>query len=161
VKAVSRESGRLAQGKQPDMPTGSNTMHFLDHPDLPAGRKATYLRIVAAIKMHKVETHLIRFTVGGDRIDYKGKVSTPTADLETIKILLNSTVSTPNAKMLTADIEIFTSARPWIATNTCASRQKTFRPTSWSSITSLRLSTMAMSSPRFEKACMAFHKPAS
>ena len=43
---------------------------------------------------------LIRFTIGG-------KVSTPTADLETIKILLNSTVSTPNAKMLTANIEIF------------------------------------------------------
>jgi hypothetical protein len=34
---------------------------------------------------------------------YKGKVSTPTADLETIKILLNSTVSTSNAKMLTAN----------------------------------------------------------
>jgi hypothetical protein len=65
------------------------------------------LRIVAAIKMHKVEPHRIRFTVGGDRINYKDKVGTPTANLETIKILLNSTVSTPNAKMLTADIEIF------------------------------------------------------
>jgi hypothetical protein len=107
LAAASREIGRLAHGKQPDMPTGSNTMHFLDHRDLPAGRKATYLRIVAAIKMHKVETHRIRFTVGGGRIDYKGKVSTPTATLETIKILLNSTVSTPNAKMLTADIKFF------------------------------------------------------
>ena len=100
LEAASREIGRLAQGKQPDMPSGSNTMHFLDHRDLPAGRKATYLRIVAAIKMHKVETHRIRFTVGGDRIEYKGKVSTPTANLETIKLLLNSTVSTPNAKMI-------------------------------------------------------------
>ena len=107
LAAASREIGRLAQGKQPDMPTGSNTMHFLDHRDLPAGCTATYVRIVAAIKMHKVETHRIRFTVGGDRIDYKGKVSTPTANLETIKLLLNSTVSTPNAKMLTADIDNF------------------------------------------------------
>ena len=57
--------------------------------------------------MHKVETHRIRFTVGGNRINYKGKVSTPTANLETIKILLNSTGSTLNAKMLTADIENF------------------------------------------------------
>jgi len=105
--AASREIGRLAQGKQSDMRTGSNTMHFLDHRDLPAGRKATYLRIVAAIKMHKVETYRIRFTVGGNRINYKGKVSTPTADLETIKLLLNSTVSTPNAKMLSANIENF------------------------------------------------------
>ena len=107
LAAASREIGRLAQGKQPDMPTGSNTMHFLDHSNLPAGCKATYLRIVAAIKLHKVEMHRIRFTVGGNRIDYKGKISTPTANLETIKLLLNSTVSTPNAKMLTADIENF------------------------------------------------------
>jgi hypothetical protein len=105
LAAASREIGRLAQVKQPDIPTGSNIMHFLDHCDLPAGRKATYLRIVAAIKLHKIETHRIRFIVGGDRINYKGKVSTPTADLDTIKILLNSTVSTPNAKMLTADME--------------------------------------------------------
>jgi hypothetical protein len=154
LAAASREIGCLAQGKQPDMPTGSNTVHFLDHRNLPAGCKATYLRIVATIKMHKVETHRIRFTAGG-------KVSTPTANLETIKILLNSTVSTPMQKCSLPTLKILTSARPWIATNTCASRQKTFRPTSWSSTTSLRLSTMAMSSPRFEKVCMAFHKPAS
>ena len=42
LEAASREIGRLAQGKQPDMPTGSNTMHFMDHRDLPAGCKATY-----------------------------------------------------------------------------------------------------------------------
>jgi hypothetical protein len=32
LAAASREIGRLAQGKHPDMPTGSNTMHFLDQP---------------------------------------------------------------------------------------------------------------------------------
>jgi hypothetical protein len=107
LAAASREIGCLAQGKEPAMPTGSNTMHFLDHRNLPAGCKATYLRVFTAIKMHKVETHRVRFTVGGNRIDYKGKVSTPTANLETIKILLNSSVSTSNAKMLTTDNEIF------------------------------------------------------
>ena len=111
--------------------------------------------------MHKVETHRIRFTVGGNRIDYKGKVSTPTANLETIKLLLNSTVSTPNAKMLTADIENFYLGTPMDRYEYMRIPQKTFRPTSWSSTTSLRLSTMAMSSLKFEKACMAFRKPAS
>jgi hypothetical protein len=57
--------------------------------------------------LYKVKTHPIRFTVGGNRIDYKGKVSTPTAALQTINILLNSTVSTPDAKVLTATIEKF------------------------------------------------------
>ena len=57
--------------------------------------------------MHKVKTHPIRFTVGGDLINYKGKVITPTAALQTIKILLNSTVSTPDAKVLTATPGLF------------------------------------------------------
>jgi hypothetical protein len=50
LEDASREIGRLAQGKQPDMPTGSNTMHFINHRNLLAGCRATYLRIVAAIK---------------------------------------------------------------------------------------------------------------
>jgi len=90
------------------MPTGINMMHFPDDCRL----QSHVLRIVAAIKMHKVETHRIRFSVGGDRIDYNGKVSTPTANLGTIKILLNSTMSTLNAKMLTADIEFFYLGKP-------------------------------------------------
>jgi len=61
LEAASREIGRLAQGKQPDMPTGSNTMHFMDPHNLPVDdRRATYLCIVAAIKLHKAETHRIR-----------------------------------------------------------------------------------------------------
>ena len=42
-----------------------------------------------------------------DRIQYEGRVSTPTADLATIKCLLNSVVSTPNAKFMTIDISDF------------------------------------------------------
>jgi hypothetical protein len=87
LEAASREIGRLAQGKQLDMPTGSNTMHFINHCSLLAGCRATYLRIAAAIKLHKAKTNQIRFTVGGNRINYKGRVSTPTTNLETIKIL--------------------------------------------------------------------------
>lgn len=42
--------------------------------------------------------------LGGNRIDYPGKVSTPTADLTTIKLLLNSVISTHAARFATADI---------------------------------------------------------
>jgi hypothetical protein len=55
----------------------------------------------------KAEPERIHFTVGGDCIDYKGKVSTPTAVLTTVKLLLNSVISTPNAKFMTADIKDF------------------------------------------------------
>src|SRR5687768_907863 len=45
--------------------------------------------------------------VGGNLIDYPNKVSTPTADLVTAKCIINSTLSTPNARCLTANIKDF------------------------------------------------------
>ncbi len=38
---------------------------------------------------------------------YPGDADTPTADLLTIKILLNSIISTPNARFMTMDIKDF------------------------------------------------------
>jgi hypothetical protein len=107
IAAAANEIGRLAQGVQPHMPTGTNTIHFIHPSDEPADRKATYLRIVSALKPLKQETRRIRFTVGGNRIDYKRKVSTPTSDLMMVKIPLNSVVSTPGAKFVTNDIQDF------------------------------------------------------
>jgi hypothetical protein len=107
IAAAANKIGRLAQGVQPHMPTGTNTIHFIHPSEKPADRKGTYLRIVSALKPLKQETRRIRFTVGGNRIDYKGNVSTPTSDLTTVKILLNSVVSTPGAKFMTNDIQDF------------------------------------------------------
>ena len=45
-------------------------------------------------------------TIGG-HLQYDGKTSTKTAGLETIKIHLNSTISTKNAKYVAADIGKF------------------------------------------------------
>jgi hypothetical protein len=44
---------------------------------------------------------------GGDRIHYPGNAGTPTANLLTIKILINSIISTPGAKFMTMDIKDF------------------------------------------------------
>ena len=46
-------------------------------------------------------------TAGGNLLEYNGKTSTETASLETIKIHLNSTISTKNAKYVAADIGKF------------------------------------------------------
>ena len=104
---TSLELGRLTQGCLPFTKTGSETMFFIPHTDKPSDRIATYLRIVAALKPNKADMYRIRFTVGGDKIIYHGKVSTPTADLTTVKALLNSTISTPNAKFMSIDIKDF------------------------------------------------------
>ena len=45
--------------------------------------------------------------IGGDRPEYDGKTSTETASLETIKIHLNSTISTKDVKYAAADIGNF------------------------------------------------------
>ena len=44
---------------------------------------------------------------GGDRVNYLGDAGTPTADLLIVKILLNSIISTANAKFMTIDIKDF------------------------------------------------------
>jgi len=45
--------------------------------------------------------------VGGDHINYLGDCRTPTADLLTVKSLLNSIVSTMGAKFMAIDIKDF------------------------------------------------------
>ena len=44
---------------------------------------------------------------GGDRVHYPGDAGTPTADLLTVKLLINSIISTPGAKFMTMDIKDF------------------------------------------------------
>ena len=46
-------------------------------------------------------------TVGGNLIVYPGDCGTPTVDLLTVKVLLNSVTSTPDAKFMTIDIKDF------------------------------------------------------
>jgi hypothetical protein len=111
IQSAANEIGRLAQGVLPDMPTGTDTM-FIPFSALPAVHQATYLCIVAELKPTKAETRRIRFTVGGNCISYPGKVSTPTADLTTAKILFNSVVSTPGAKFASFDIKNFYLSNP-------------------------------------------------
>jgi hypothetical protein len=44
---------------------------------------------------------------GGDRVHYPGDAGIPTADLLTVKLLLNSIINTPNTKFMTMDIKDF------------------------------------------------------
>jgi hypothetical protein len=43
----------------------------------------------------------------GDRVQYPGNTGTPTANLLTVKILINSIISTPGTKFMTMDIKDF------------------------------------------------------
>ena len=106
MRAAANEIGRLVNGGG-DITNGSQTIYFIPHCDKPHNQQATYLHIVTKDKPYKKEKKRIRFTIGGDRIEYKGKLATTTSNLTTIKIHLNSVVSTPGAKYDTADISNF------------------------------------------------------
>jgi hypothetical protein len=72
--------------------------------NIPKDRNITYNKIVCDYKPHKKEKECVRLTVGGDRLDYSGDVATSTADITTFKILINSTLSTEDAAMMTMEI---------------------------------------------------------
>jgi hypothetical protein len=103
------EFGRTMQGvgktrSKEDKIEGTDTMHLIKKSDIPKNKKITYARFCRDIRPQKAETHRTRLTAGGDRLDYKGKTSTDTAGLETIKIHINSTISRKDAKYMCIDI---------------------------------------------------------
>ena len=105
--SFSNEFGRLTQGGNNRI-VGTNTIFFTHKIDVPfETKKLTYGKIVCSIKPHKEETHRTRLTVGGNLLDFNGKLTTPTATVTTAKCLFNSVVSTKNARCVTADVKNF------------------------------------------------------
>ena len=93
-KLFGNEIGRLAQG-MPGRVDGTNTLFFIDEEKIPRDRRkdVTYRRVVCDVREGKTEENRPQLTVGGDRINYLGEVSTPTVCLLTVKLLVNSVIS--------------------------------------------------------------------
>ena len=98
---------RLTQGVGNCMPRGTNTVFYIPNSRVPANRKVTYARMVITIFPHKTEVNCVRVTVGGNILDYPGATTTNCASLTTTKCLLNSTISTPDDRLMTLDIKDF------------------------------------------------------
>ena len=96
--SFTNELGRLAQGVN-NSGDGTTTIQFIPYDSIPNDWHAhvTYGRIVVEYKPHNTEKHHTHLTVGGNLIEYPGNVTTPTADINTSKILFNSVISTKNA----------------------------------------------------------------
>ena len=107
MTSFSNELGRLAQGAGTRMPTGTNIIHFIAKKTVTVRRTVTYGRIVATIRSAKVETHRVRLTVDSNRTNYYGDKSIFMAEIETVNILLNSTISTPRIIFSTVDVKDF------------------------------------------------------
>jgi len=89
------ELGPLANGVDGRV-KGTNTIRFIKHDDVPQTRRKdiTYGSFQCNVRPKKIETpNRTRFVAGGDRINYPGEVTTPTADMLVAKILFNSVIS--------------------------------------------------------------------
>ena len=105
-----RERWQRSFGKEiRRLATETKTIKFQLKTEIPRDRwrDITYARIVCNERPEKQDPDQTRITMGGDRINYPGDCGTPTADLISVKLLLNSIISTQHAKFMTIDIKDF------------------------------------------------------
>ena len=111
-KLSANKFGRLTKGLKRAI-QGTETMKFIQKHEVPYNNKVTYTRFVCDYRPQKEENERTTITMWGNRLEYQGEVSTKTAGLTTIKLLLNSVVSSIWAKFVTADVKTFTSTPQW------------------------------------------------
>lgn len=98
TRDAANEFGCLFQGigtrrQASDRIKGTTTCFFIARPQVPPDRKVTYANFICNVCPQKKETHRIRCTVGGDKLDYPGDASSPTVYILDTKVHLNSIIS--------------------------------------------------------------------
>ena len=117
----------------------TKTMRAIHFHEQPAERRkdTTYYNRVVKVKVKN--GFRVRGTVGGDRIHFDGDVAAHTAEMSTVKILLQSVVS-DDAHFMTLDIKDFylntprVHQNPSVLNSSCDHRQVCLAPvrTQWS-----------------------------
>ena len=85
---------------------GTYTTFFITKYQVPRYllKYVTYGRIVVDYIPQKEEPHILQLTVGGGGlIVFSGYFITPTEEITTAKIIINSTISTPGARYMCCD----------------------------------------------------------
>jgi hypothetical protein len=109
AKSAANEFGRLAQGLKDGRVKGTDTITFIHKDQVPAERikDVTYGSFRCNYKPNKEEKECTRLTAGGNKINYPDDCRTPMADMILFKTLINSILSTTNAKCIMMDIKDF------------------------------------------------------
>ena len=81
---------------------GTYTMFFVAQDQVPRyqSKDVTYGLVVVDYIPHTEEPHRTRPTVGGDLIVYTGDLNTPTSDVTTAKLIIDSTISTTGERYM-------------------------------------------------------------
>jgi hypothetical protein len=107
TRSFANELGRLPNGVGTQMKSGTQTIHYIAHMQVPSNHTVTYGRIVVLLRPQKSEVECTQLTVGGNLTNYPGNRSTKTAGLMTANLLFNSVVSTLGAKFMGMDLKNF------------------------------------------------------
>ncbi len=107
--SLGNKFGQLANGIGGRIENPTNTIELIFQHKVPTERikYVTYGQFVCTVRPDKAEPNQTRFTVGGDRINYPGEVTTPTMEMLVAKMLFNSVISTKGARFMTMDISNF------------------------------------------------------
>ena len=103
------EIGRLEQG-MPGQSKGTNTIIFIRKNEVPKDhwKDTAHARIICNVRQQKQEVNRTRLTYDGGNLVIPGvDLGTPTADLLTVKLLLNSVVYTKGARFACFDLKDF------------------------------------------------------
>ena len=113
MRSLSNEWGRLANDNIYGI-KGTNTITFIPRRSVPHDRDITYATFVCDVKSLKKETHRVRITVGGDRLNCPDNTGFPAANLLETKLLVKNTISSAKhgAKFISVDISNYFLASP-------------------------------------------------
>ena len=104
---MSNELVQLASGVGDRRKYGTKTISFIPKHQVPAGRKATYANEVCYYRPLKYDPYRVGLTVGGNRLIYHVDPSAPASSVLESKLIFNSTISTPSARLFCADIKYY------------------------------------------------------
>jgi hypothetical protein len=106
-KSYTKELGQLAQGMSGTK--GTDTIVFIRYNKIPLDRRRhiTYGKTVVTYRPEKDNPNQTRLTVGGNWIVHHGNVSTPAVEMMTVKMHLNSVISTKGVQYCTFDLKDF------------------------------------------------------
>jgi hypothetical protein len=106
-KSYTKELRRLAQGIPGTK--GTDTILFIKYDKIPLDRRqnVTYGKTVVMYWPEKDDPNRTRLTVGGNQIVCPFNASTPTVKMMTVKMHLNSLISTKGAHYCTIDLKDF------------------------------------------------------
>ncbi len=101
----------------PGQTKGMDTIFFIPWHKVPKERANGLITCLVRPKKTE-EPNRTRLVAGGDKVNYPFDAGMPTANLLTVKLLINSVISTPGARFFTMDIKTSTCACRCLDTNT-------------------------------------------